>query len=94
MAEFDDFPVKPKFQVGEEVFFYPKDHDIKIYGKIRYIRATVGILSDEAEKAGVQPLITYGYTVTYDYNERNSAIPIEEAVLFFANPLLRLATET
>jgi hypothetical protein len=93
MAEFDDFPVKPKFQVGDDVYFYPEESDIRVYGKIRHIRATVGILSKKAEKAGVQPLITYGYTLTYEYDGNSNFTPIEEAALFFANPLLQMARE-
>ena len=94
MANFDDFPVKPKFQVGDEVFYLldaRRDRpgsswpvpSMRVVGKIRHIRASVGSISRKKDT----PRISYGYTVGGD------PTVIEESELNFTNPLLRFTKE-
>jgi hypothetical protein len=83
MAEFDDFPVKPKFQAGDEVYYYPDEVGAKVCGRIRHIRASVGAISRKKDT----PRISYGYTV-----DTNPTV-IEEAAIFFVNPLLQFTRE-
>jgi len=89
---FEDFPVKPKFQVGDEVFYLLDERrpgsswpvpSKKVVGKIRHIRASVGSISRKKDA----PRISYGYTV-----DGNPTV-IEESELIFTNPLLRFTKE-
>jgi hypothetical protein len=93
MAAFDDLPIKPKFAVGDEVFYYVEDasfvdeahlKDCRRFGKIRNIRASVKVF----DKNGSEHIV-YGYTL----DPMPTFGTIEEAALYFVNPLLRFTRE-
>lgn len=83
--EWDGFPTKPKFQVGDEVYYFKSDERTKVFGVVRHIRATVSI-----EKGRKTPsYVHYGYTL----DPMSPLGAIEESALYHANTLIGFTRE-
>lgn len=93
MADFDDWPVKPKFQRGDRVsvVILLNKKKTEIFGKIKHVRASVGIVRSASFSLVPDP--KFGYTIDFE-GDLNITDVFEEKEIKHTNPLLRMATET